>query len=208
MEAMPASAASSSMLIHDAAWSPPCAETTLGACQPAGGTVASCRSLCMNTLGCVGYTFILPGAALKWDRACINPKLLSHKALANVTVAGRCCLEASLPRHPRLVGKESNRIHGVAGELEPSAFCRRNCRMPWPMPSQLDNVPPKKIDVQVRSHHGSTVSTRVVPWVEIAQTVEQKVKRRPEQAEAAATTNTAAKPPQPVQHEQHEQRRR
>ena len=169
---------------HDAAWASGCADSTLGTCQPTR-TYITCRHLCSQTLGCVGFTFVRAGAAARrWDRACLSKEIARGRALpsihralvldgGNATSAGRCCLEASLPLVPRLLSHPCC----TAGELEPSALCRTKCRLPWPKPTLLDVEPPPVIDAQVRHHHGPSSSARDYPWVEIGQRLETRMRR-------------------------------
>ena len=162
----------------DGAWAPRCADTTLGTCQPVENSVSSCRSLCSQTIGCIGFTFVRPGAARHWDDECRGghkDRRFYHQAIhGNSTASARCCLETTLPVAPLFQGANCC----VAGLLEPAELCRSNCRMPWPAPSALDSIPAAKIEAQIRQHHGTTVSMRAVPWVEIAQKVELRLRRR------------------------------
>ena len=60
------------------------------------------------------------------------------------------------------------------------AWCKNNCRVPWPSPPMIDNTLPERIDAQRRRQHGPpTISTaRSFPWVEIRSRLENKFRRQ------------------------------
>ena len=179
----------------NSAWSEGCAASALGACQPATALGAeSCRQLCSRTIGCIGYTFVKPGqTSTQWDRACLGERSSQRrasKALGTSEQHGRCCLEHSLPLEPRIQQQDGS----DAFELEPSAWCKADCRVPWPAPSMVDNALPEKIDAQRRRQHGPpTISpARSFPWAELQQRIEHKFRRQARASSSSATRSSGS----------------
>ena len=124
---------------------------TLGACQPAEGGVAGCHALCEQTLACTSWTFAPPSCRHPPDLSRLAPFYASN---------GHCCLHQHLRPAP-------SRNTSCALSAESGTPCRWGCRMPWPLASLLDNLPPEQIDAQRRRYHGHTVSAASFPWVAV-----------------------------------------